>query len=74
MEMKNNPFRGFAIYSGILSYLVGATLVGIFIGRWLDQYFNTAPLFLILGLLLGLASGVYGMIHLLNKFMGDESK
>ncbi|MGM8215018.1 AtpZ/AtpI family protein [Bacillaceae bacterium W0354] len=69
--MRNNPFRGIAITSGILSYLAGATIVGIFIGRWLDDYFQTTPLFLIIGLLLGLAAGVYGMIKIVNKYLGD---
>lgn len=66
--MRNNPFLGIAITSGILSYLAGSTIVGIFAGRWIDQYFQTKPLFLIIGLLLGLASGVYGMIKFLEKF------
>ena len=37
----------------------GFIVVGLFGGRWLDQQFGTGPLFLMLGLLLGLASSVY---------------
>ncbi|WP_211342340.1 AtpZ/AtpI family protein [Aquisalibacillus elongatus] len=61
-----------AITASILSYLSGSTIVGVLAGRWLDGYFDTSPLFLIIGLLLGLASGVYGMILLVKKFLGDE--
>ncbi|MFD2638558.1 AtpZ/AtpI family protein [Piscibacillus salipiscarius] len=61
-----------AITASILSYLSGSTIVGILLGRWLDGYLGTSPLFLIIGLLLGLASGVYGMILLVKKFLGDD--
>ncbi|MGP4072317.1 AtpZ/AtpI family protein [Piscibacillus sp. B03] len=61
-----------AITASILSYLSGSTIVGILIGRWLDGYFDTSPIFLIIGLLLGLATGVYGMILLVKKFLGDD--
>jgi ATP synthase protein I len=61
-----------AITASILSYLSGSTIVGILLGRWLDGYFGTSPIFLIIGLLLGLASGVYGMILLVKKFLGDD--
>ncbi|SDM90936.1 Putative F0F1-ATPase subunit Ca2+/Mg2+ transporter [Tenuibacillus multivorans] len=70
--LNKYPLRGIAITTSILSYLSGSTIVGILLGRWLDQYFETSPLFLIIGLLIGLASGVYGMIVLVKKFLGDE--
>ncbi|TFB19300.1 hypothetical protein E3U55_11080 [Filobacillus milosensis] len=61
-----------AITASILSYLSGSTIVGVLFGRWLDGYLNTSPIFLIIGLLLGLATGVYGMIVLVNKYLGDD--
>ncbi|GAA0468692.1 AtpZ/AtpI family protein [Alkalibacillus silvisoli] len=68
-----HPLRGMAITTAILSHLSGATIVGIFLGRWLDSYFQTSPLFLLIGLFLGLAAGVYGTITLVNKFLGDDA-
>jgi len=58
--------------SAILSQLVGSVLIGIFVGRWLDRQFSTEPLFLIIGLLLGLAAGVYAMLRLVQHFYSGE--
>nr|WP_236561042.1 AtpZ/AtpI family protein [Pontibacillus sp. HMF3514] len=69
---QNNPFKAMALTSGILSQLAGCTLVGIFLGRWLDNQFTTTPLFLILGLFLGLAAGTYGTILLVRKYTGED--
>ena len=74
MSMNGKAFRGIAVTTTILSYLSGSTIVGILIGRWVDQYFQTSPLFLIIGLLIGLAAGVYGMIYLVNQLMGDNHR
>lgn len=38
-----------------------------FLGNYLDGRFHTAPLFILLGLLLGLISGVYGAYRLLKS-------
>ncbi|WP_188207607.1 AtpZ/AtpI family protein [Alkalibacillus aidingensis] len=69
----NHPLRGMAVTTAILSHLSGATIVGIFLGRWLDGYFQTSPLFLIIGIFMGLAAGVYGTIALVKKFLGDDA-
>lgn len=73
MKDKRRPFQAMALMSTILSYLVGPTLVGLFSGRWLDGKFGTEPLFLILGLLIGLASGVYGVLYAVRQFFSGES-
>ena len=73
--MKQNnrhPFQAMALMSAILSQLVGSVLIGIFFGRWLDNQIGTAPLFLILGLLLGLAAGVYAMLRLVQHFFSGD--
>lgn len=73
MNNKNrNPFQAMALMSGILSQLVGSILIGIFTGRWLDKVTGVEPLFLILGLLLGLAAGVYSMLKLIRHFFSGE--
>ncbi len=73
MRRKNrNPLQSMALMSGILSQLVGSILIGIFAGRWLDRWVGTEPLFLIIGLLLGLATGVFAMLHLVNQFFSGD--
>ena len=47
-----------ALYSAILSQLVGSILIGIFTGMWLDNKIGTSPLFLVLFLFIGLVAGV----------------
>jgi ATP synthase protein I len=69
---NQNPFHAIALTSAIVSQLACSTLIGIFFGRWVDQQFQTTPLFLIIGLFLGLASGVYGTIYLVKKFTGEQ--
>lgn len=71
---QRSTLSGFAIYSTLLSYLIGPPLVGLWIGKSLDAHFATAPLCLVIGLLLGLGAGLYGMIHFVRDFTGDEEK
>ncbi|MBM7662457.1 F0F1-type ATP synthase assembly protein I [Bacillus mesophilus] len=71
---RNNrhPMHAMALYGAILSQLVGSILIGIFLGRWLDQTIGSFPLFLIIGLLLGLATGIYSMLRLVRHFFSGE--
>ncbi len=69
---KQNPFYAIALTSAIVSHLAGSTLIGIFFGRWVDDKFSTTPLFLIIGLFIGLTAGVYGTIYLVKKYTGEE--
>lgn len=71
MTKNNNPFHGLALTSGILSQLAGGPLVGMFLGRWLDDLFSTKPLFTVLTLLVGVGAGTYGTVHLVRKYTGD---
>jgi ATP synthase protein I len=67
-----HPFQAMALMSAILSQLVGSILIGIFLGRWLDDVIGTEPLFLIIGLLIGLAAGTYAMLHLVRRFFTGD--
>lgn len=71
-QNDRHPFKAMALMSAILSQLVGSVLIGIFSGRWLDRLLGTEPLFLIIGLLLGLAAGVYAMLRLVQHFFAGE--
>ncbi|QED50228.1 AtpZ/AtpI family protein [Cytobacillus dafuensis] len=73
MRQKNrNLIQAMGLMSAILSQLVGSILIGIFSGRWLDRYAGTEPLFLIIGLLLGLAVGIFAMLRLIQHFFTGE--
>lgn len=61
-----------AATTAVISYLVGPVLVGILAGRWIDQSLGTMPLFLIIGLFLGLGAGVFGFIRFIRHFLGEN--
>lgn len=71
-KRPRNPYKAMALMSAISAQLVGSILIGLFFGKWLDAKFGTLPLFLILGLLFGLATGIYSMLKLIKKFYGSD--
>jgi len=71
-QKDRNPFKAMALMSAILSQLVGSVLIGIFVGKWLDRTVGTEPLFLIIGLLIGLSAGIYAMMSLVQHFFTGE--
>ena len=73
MRLNNrNPFHAMALMSAIISQLVGCILAGIFAGRWLDQHWDTGPVFLIIGLFIGLSAGTYTMLRSIRQFFSGE--
>ena len=54
-------------YSGLGFQLIGALLLGLFVGKWLDKKFGTEPYLLALSLVLCLAAGMYIVIKDLIK-------
>lgn len=73
MRQKNrHPLQAMALMSAILSQLVGSILIGIFIGRRIDQSIGTEPLFLIVGLLVGLSAGIYALLRLVNHYFSGD--
>lgn len=73
-KRPKNPYKAMALMSAISAQLVGSILIGLFLGKWLDAKLGTLPLFLILGLFLGLATGIYSMLQLIRKFTGDNDE
>lgn len=71
-QKKRHPLHAMGLMSAILSQLVGSILIGVFAGKWIDSYIKTEPLFLILGLLLGLAAGVYAMLKLVHHYFSGD--
>ncbi|MYL49500.1 hypothetical protein GLV98_08380 [Halobacillus litoralis] len=72
MKQTEPPFKAMALTSMITSQLAGGPLAGVFLGKWIDGHFSTEPIFLIIGLLLGLGAGTYGTIHLVRTYTGDD--
>ncbi len=73
MRPTKSPLQAMAIYSAILSQLVGSVLIGVFTGMWLDEKIGTAPFFMIICLFIGIAAGVWAMLQTVRKFeSGDK--
>jgi ATP synthase protein I len=58
--------------TGIGFYIAACILIGIFTGLWLDNKFNTNPLFVILGLVLGLGVAVIGVYQMIRPLMDNR--
>ncbi len=50
-----------------------AILLGVLAGNWLDGHFHTHPLFLLIGLVLGLGLGLYSAGRMLMRFLSMSS-
>lgn len=60
--------------TGIGWCFVTPLAVGVLAGHWLDSRSQTAPLFLILGVLLGLVIGIYGSVRMLLRFLTETQE
>ena len=69
---SRNPWRAYALVSGIGLQMAFCVLLGLFGGKWLDGVLGTSPWFLLLGLLLGLAAGIWGIVVLAKQFSGES--
>lgn len=61
-------------FLGIGWCFVMPLVFGVLIGAWLDGRIGRAPLFVILGTLVGLAAGIYGSVRMLLRFLDQSSR
>ena len=57
---------------GVGFFVAGSIILGVVGGRWLDGRLNSAPLFLIIGLILGIVVAFYGVYTMLRPFVDDK--
>jgi ATP synthase protein I len=58
----------------IATELVAGVFVGGFIGYFLDQWLGTAPILLIVFLLLGIAAGLLNSVRAAQRMQKDAAK
>ncbi len=58
-----------ALFSEIGLVLLTTTLLGVLAGYWLDERLETLPIFVLVGLLLGLAAGALAVWRLITRFL-----
>jgi ATP synthase protein I len=58
-----------ALFSEIGLIILVTTLGGSLVGYWVDKQLGTVPIFVVVGLLIGLAVGATGVYRLINRFL-----
>ena len=56
-------WAAFAIPTQMFVFIVGGAGLGLLIGHFIDLWLNSAPIATFIGLLLGLAIGIYGIFR-----------
>ena len=57
---------------GVGFYIAGSILLGALGGLWLDSRFNTTPILVIVGLLVGLAVAFWGVYQMLLPLLRSQ--
>ena len=60
-------YNAFALLGQVGLYIAGGALLGVAVGTFIDSKFHTAPVATLIGLLLGLAVGIYGVFRLISS-------
>ena len=58
--------------TGVGFFIGGSVVLGIIAGLWLDNRLNTKPVFILVGLVLGLIVAAYGVYQMLLPFLSDK--
>lgn len=59
----------FALFSEIGLIILVTTLGGSLVGYWIDKQLQTVPVFVLLGLLIGLTAGARAVYRLISRFL-----
>ncbi|WP_126428854.1 AtpZ/AtpI family protein [Brevibacillus marinus] len=65
----DNPWQAIALVSVIGVDLAICVLAGFWVGRYLDRWLQTDPWLMLLGMLAGLAAGVYSVYLLIRSYL-----
>ncbi len=67
--MPERAWGYFALFSEIGLVLLVTVLVGVLGGYWVDQQLRTLPIFILVGLFVGLAAGARAVYQLISRFL-----
>lgn len=73
MKGPASPWKALSLVSIIGVDLAVCTTIGVWVGRKVDMYFDTAPWLMIVGLFLGMGAGVLSIIVIIKRFLGDQA-
>ena len=66
-DKKNNDLRQFSLLAAVPTLLIAGPGVGFFIGQWCDKKFQTDPICLIIGIVLGFGAAGIEIANLVKK-------
>ena len=64
---KQSDWAAFGLIGQVGLYISAGALLGIAAGLFIDNRFHTSPVATLIGLLLGLAAGIYGVYRLISS-------
>jgi ATP synthase protein I len=59
---------------GVGFYISACIIGGVLGGLWLDRTFNTGPIFLLIGLIIGLVAAFWGVYQMLLPMIKDNKR
>jgi ATP synthase protein I len=59
---------------GVGFYIAFCIVGGVWAGLWLDHRFSTLPIFMLIGLILGLIVAFWGVYQLLRPLLDDKQE
>lgn len=71
MGKSNGPWRAMMFVGLIGIDLACTTIGGFWLGRLTDRWLDTAPAFLVVGVLVGLAAGIFSIAKMIKPFIGE---
>lgn len=73
-DEKRNVLRWIATLGTIGINIVVSTIIGFFIGYYLDKLLGTKPWLMFVFLIIGIITGFMNMMRILNKVIKEEEK
>lgn len=69
MSKIDNPWRAITLVTLIGVDMAICVIAGVLLGKYLDGLFASNPLFLMIGLLAGLGTGVYSVYRIIRGYL-----
>jgi F0F1-type ATP synthase assembly protein I len=60
-------WSGFAVPGQVVAYILGGAALGFLAGHFIDDRLHSSPIATLIGLLLGLAAGIFGIVRLVSS-------
>ena len=71
---QGNAFVQFGYYTAMVTQMAMAVVGGVVLGYYLDRRFDTSPILMILGTVLGMVVGIKNLIQMINYFKRKDQK